>query len=496
MRRARRVPFASGIIVTAIMISLGPACPAFAENAASAAEVEFLRQQLRRLQDRLDRLERAPLPTAIPATAQAAQPPVLPPGERELSQEEETPLETLGLPKPEIAGTRIAAFLVGSGSYNSHVQMVPDFAGRAQTLADPRSTNFRFDKFGLSLAKTFAPWLSGSAAITVESHRHRSTEEGADCPGPACAEMFHAEAAETEAVLDKFDLTTVAPLGSGLALSIGRFDLPFGIERHDEPLNLTATTSEVFQFGRPQMMTGFQTSYQFTRLLDVTAWVVNRWESETTDTSFDDNNRDKSFGGRIGITPFPREGLLNVGLGGFWGPEQDEGNTGDRWVLDLDFTWTPIPRLLLTGEVIYGGEQNVSFRERGLPFPAPAVVDQDVNWWGFYVLAHYDLRDWLGLSLRYGYLDDEDAARTGVGQILQSVTVAPIIHLSRLIPELRPPGRTYARTRHPIDWVDLKLEYRLNHSNEPVFSAARPETDIRNASETSHQIQMQVVVNF
>jgi hypothetical protein len=243
-------------------------------------------------------------------------------------------------------------------------------------------------------------------------------------------------------------------------------------------------------------MTGFQTSYQFTPWLDVSTWVVNRWESETTETPFDDNNKDKSFGGRIGLTPLPREGLLNVGLGGFWGPEQDNNNGNKRWVLDLDFTWTATPRLLLAGEVIYGGEGNVSFRERGLPFPAPAVVDQDVNWWGFYVLAHYDLRDWLGLSLRYGYLDDEDGARTGVEQVLQSVTVAPIIHLSRLIPDLRPPGRTYARTRHPIDWVDLKLEYRFNFSDRPVFSAASPETDILDAEKSSHQVQFQVVVNF
>jgi hypothetical protein len=124
------------------------------------------------------------------------------------------------------------------------------------------------------------------------------------------------------------------------------------------------------------------------------------------------------------------------------------------------------------------------------------VVDQDVNWWGFYVLAHYDLRDWLGFSFRYGYLDDEDGARTGVEQVLQSVTVAPIIHLSRLIPDLRPPGATYARTRHPIDWVNLKLEYRFNFSDTPVFSAAPPGTDIVAAEKSSHQVQFQVVVNF
>jgi hypothetical protein len=178
------------------------------------------------------------------------------PQEREIQLapggQREMPLEVLGIRRPEIAGLRISAFLVGSFSYNSHTQIFPEFAAGAPTLADPGSTNFRFDKFGLSLSKTFAPWL------------------------------------------------------------------------------------------------------------DVNAWVVNRWESENTEEEdFNDNNRDKSFGGRIGFTPFPRYGLLNIGIGGFYGPEQDDVNSSKRWVLDVDFTWTPLPvprtepelrpHLLLTG---------------------------------------------------------------------------------------------------------------------------------------------------
>jgi hypothetical protein len=77
----------------------------------------------------------------------------------------ESPLELLGLRKPELAGLRISAFLVGSFSYNSGLQMVPEFAGGAAALADPGSSNFRFDKFGLSVAKTFAPWLSASGSF-------------------------------------------------------------------------------------------------------------------------------------------------------------------------------------------------------------------------------------------------------------------------------------------------------------------------------------------
>jgi hypothetical protein len=55
----------------------------------------------------------------------------------------ESPLELLGLRKPELAGIRISAFVVGSFSYNSGLQMVPEFAGGAAALADPGSSNFR-----------------------------------------------------------------------------------------------------------------------------------------------------------------------------------------------------------------------------------------------------------------------------------------------------------------------------------------------------------------
>ena len=85
---------------------------------------------------------------------------------------------------------------------------------------------------------------------------------------------------------------------------------------------------------------------------------------------------------------------------------------------------------------------------------------------------------------------------TGVAQILQSFTVTPIIHLSRLIPDLRPLGVTYARSRHPLDWVDVRLEYRLNHSNEPVFSSAKAGVPITSADRTGHEVTLQFVVNY
>jgi hypothetical protein len=491
----------------AVLIVVAMLAPVPARAQVPRSEVELLREEIRKLQERLDRLERGVQPPPA-ATPPAAAPPVVQapapeprPGEREISLDREHPFEVIGLPKPEIAGFRFGGFFVGSASYNSHIQMVPEFAGGAPALADAGSVNFRFDKFGFGVSKTFTSWLSAHASIEVERHRDRHShgfDPAFGCPGGGpCVEQFGAEEPETEVDLDKFAITAVVPIGNGLSLSFGRVDVPFGIERHDEPLLLTATTSEVFRFGRPQMMTGFQSSYQFAPWLDVAAWVANRWETETTHEGLDDNNRDKSFGGRIGVTPLAAgEQLLNFGIGGFIGPERTGDSEHDRWVLDLDVTWTPFRRLLLAAEAIYGGESGVSFRERGRPFAAPAVTNEYAHWWGFYLLAHYDVLDWLGVSARYGFFDDEDGARTGVAQRLQSFTFTPVFHLSRLIPDLRPIGATYPRTRHPINWIDVKLEYRLNTSSKNVFSDLPPGRPITTADDMSHQLQLQFVVNY
>jgi hypothetical protein len=500
-----------------LLIGLWAAPSALAQTSATSAEVEALRQEIQKLQERLNRLEQSqraapapapppPAPPAVVAPAAPAPPPaptvqVAPrPGEREVVIERSHPLEVIGLPKPEIGTLRLAGFFVGSFNYNDRIQMVPEFAGGIPVTSEPGRTDFRFDQFTFGVFKTFAPWLSAGASIEVERHSHRHSHGGPTfgCPSPGgeCIERFGAEAIETEVSLHRFNVTAVAPIGNGLALSFGRFDTPYGYERHDAPFNLTASTSEVQRFGRPQSMTGLTASYQFAPWLDVMGWIVNRWENETTEDPLEDNNRDKSFGGRIGFTPLQGNQLLNFGLGGWWGPERDDNNHNHRWIVDVDVTWSPIARLLLAGEFVYGGESGLADRRVGVPFAAPAVTDRDARWLGLYALAHYDLFDWLGLSFRYGYFKDYDGARTGVEQVLQSWTVTPILHLSRLVPDLRPLGVTYARTRHPLDWVDVRFEYRLNTSNKHVFSDAAPNVFIQQADKTAHQFTIQFVVNY
>ena len=412
---------------------------------------------------------------------------------------------------PEVAGVRFSGFFVGSANYNSRIQMVPEFAGNAPVTSEPGHIDFRFDQFTIGAYKTFAPWLSAGASIEIERHAHRHSHGFTDagefgCPGTApCTEQFGSEPVTTEVSLHRFNVTAVVPVGNGIALSVGRFDTPFGYERHDAALNLTATISELQRFGRPQSMTGITVAVQPTPWLDVTAWLVNRWENETTEESPEDNNAAKSVGGRIGFTPIQGTGLLNLGIGGFWGPEQDDDNGNARWIIDADLTWSPIPRWTIAAEALHGGESGVSFRRRGAPFAAPALNDATVTWSALYLVAHFDLMEWLGVSARYGWFDDNDGARTGVAQALHSFTLAPIAHLSRLVAGLRPMGVAYARTQHPIDWVDLRFEYRLTtsrfssffgDSGPTVFANEGPAVPVLVATGTAQQFTFQVIANF
>src|SRR2546428_7029611 len=236
MRRLLATLVTTGVFVHAIWIG-----SAFAQT---ASDFEALKQELRRMQERLQRLEQAgpgdralqprlapsPSPVAVPLASQAP-PAVGPrPGEREIQLEREHPAEMAGLPKPEIGGVRISGFFVGSANYNSHIQMVPEFAGNAPVSSEPRSLDFRFDQFTIGAFKTFSPWLSAGASIEVERHAARHShgfdpDFGCDTGG-VCIEQFGSEAIQTQNSPHRLNITRVAPPGHRLALSLRRVDTP------------------------------------------------------------------------------------------------------------------------------------------------------------------------------------------------------------------------------------------------------------------------------
>ncbi|MFQ5848626.1 MAG: outer membrane beta-barrel protein [Candidatus Methylomirabilales bacterium] len=495
-------------VIGILLMTVTPGGPAFGKEAPPArtdqAELEALRQELaatraaleemqrrydatiRELQQRVTAVEETPTATgavALPASGQA--PPSRGGNEEKEIQlgeipEKQGPVRSL----PEIAGTTITGFVVGSFNVNSHLRFpgsTPTFKREVEAPANPENSSFRFNTFNIGLTKRFADWLIGSAAIEVENERKFEGEF--DAGGGLTVDQG------TEVNIDTFEITAVAPVGNGLRFSLGKFNVPFGIEREDPPANLQATNSLVFELGRPSKVLGLRAAYQFNPTLDVQVFGVNGWDVD------EDNNDGKTVGGRLGFTPV--EGF-NVGVGGFYGPEQDDRNGVKRSVIDVDAVYTRIPKLTLAAEFVYGAEDAVPVFTAPPSAVAPLeeadrdalIAQKDAEWLGVALTAHYDVSDLWGLTFRYGLLDDRDGGRTGFDQTLQSFTLAPTIHLSSLIPGLETVG-TVPRTRHLIANVDLRLEYRLDHSDRDVFMRAQDRFD-----DTNHRFAVQVIGNF
>ena len=229
------------VTIAVLLLALAIALPSGAAQAQSVSgtEAQTLRDEIRRLNERLDKLQESSAPQAAPAPAPAQVAPApapvpasvpagvvtaqVPPatGEREIKMERDHPFEIVGLPKPEVAGFRIGGFFVGSVNFNNRLQINPEFAGSAPASSRPGEVDFRFDQFTIGVYKSFAPWLSAGASIEVERHGHihsHGFDPAFGCPGTGlCIEQFGSEGIETEVSLHRFYITGIVPLGNGVA---------------------------------------------------------------------------------------------------------------------------------------------------------------------------------------------------------------------------------------------------------------------------------------
>ena len=96
------------------------------------------------------------------------------------AQEREVPLDAVERPASfEIAGVRISGFFVGSANYNSHIQLVPEFAGAAPVSSEPNNTTRFADVAPLGVDVLRGPTLDGLGTFYRESITE-STEEPVD----------------------------------------------------------------------------------------------------------------------------------------------------------------------------------------------------------------------------------------------------------------------------------------------------------------------------
>jgi hypothetical protein len=249
----------------------------------------------------------------------------------------------------------------------------------------------------------------------------------------------------TEIEIDNL-LVNFTPGGaSGLSLSFGKFDVPVGFERDDEPLDFQATSSFNFELARPSKMVGLVGRWAASPHLDVTAMAGNGWDAQL------DPNHGKTAGLRVGLIPTER---TSFGLSGLLGAEGDAGDAHNRYLLSADYAVEPGHGWIVAGEANLGGDRGV-LQDGG-----------NARWSGVTLTVFRRLAEHLGVTLRAETFRDADGARTGRVQTLRSLTLSPLVFVGT--------GREgiFANVEHTtfrIPRFQLRTEVRLDHSSVPIY---------------------------
>ena len=222
----------------------------------------------------------------------------------------------------------------------------------------------------------------------------------------------------------------VVPLRSGLRLDLGKFVTSLGyevIEGYDG-WNDNATRSFLFGYAIPFTHTGVRAAYAFSPRVSGTLMVVNGWDNAR------DNNREKSVGAQLALTPSP---AISVLFSMMWGPERTGNNSDPRTILDGVAIWKPREGLTIGVNGDWGSEQGA------------AGGGGDARWSGLAGYVRVARATGCALTLRGEVFEDRDGVRTGVDQTLAELTLSPEKRLGE----------------HMIVRADL----RVDHSNHDVF---------------------------
>lgn len=240
----------------------------------------------------------------------------------------------------------------------------------------------------------------------------------------------------------KFDLQEMyvswtAPIGKGLTVKGGKFVTLLGYEVIESPNNLNFSRGYLFTFAIPLTHTGGLLSYTFTDWFSVQAGVVLGWDNSK------DNNDRPSFTGQFAFTPLKD---FTANLNWIAGPEQNDNNNHQRYVLDWVFNYTGIKNTTLGLNIDYGHEQ----KEASL-VALDTRQNTGATWWGWALYAAYDWTDKLRTALRQEFFKDADGARTGFGSKLDLFS-------------------TTATVQYKI-WKGLvgRVEYRHDDADEKAF---------------------------
>jgi len=280
-----------------------------------------------------------------------------------------------------LAGFKLTGFAEGSYSYSGH-SVGTTIVGR---LYDRQQNTFTLNALALVLDKPYDPAkfsagfhtevLVGQDATVIQSNGFFNPTIPADVP-----HLY-------------VTLNVPTASGNGLQFKVGRIPTLLGLEVIETYANPNWSEGNQFIYVENFTATGLSVETKFSDHVDAQFRVINGWDQVV------DVNTHKSLMGRVGIYP---DALTSLGIVGFWGPEEQNNNTANRYGVDGLF-WRKLGSTQLWVQADYGQEQ----ANAALP-----VATQDAKWWALGAWVTNDFSSTLGLALRADYVNDENGART------------------------------------------------------------------------------------
>lgn len=356
--------------------------------------------------------------------------------------------------------TLISGYLVTS--YRTTENGVPEAFGNELLFgADPAGTQeFGFNKLALGINKRFSDYAWISAALEV-------------------ATRIEGGKTEVETELDVGNINLMAPIGSGLIFTLGKFNSPVSFEQEDAPFLLQATHSLAYQFASPAKMTGVMLTYPFSINLEARLIGFNGWQSDG------DNNDGKSLAFQIGYAPVY---WVNTKWSYIVGAELEDNSRDTRQVFDFVATLTP-GNWLIGLEAAYGREENQSLVNPG----------DHAEWLSGQVTLHYDFVSYFGLTGRYSFLADHDGradieAAHRQKRTMNEVTFAPVFHISPDFLGYLGMGMI-PQSQHPVSGIDMRFEYRYDWVNETGLNTIFQD-EAGNPVNNRHSFIVELVARF
>jgi putative OmpL-like beta-barrel porin-2 len=281
-----------------------------------------------------------------------------------------------------LAGFKLTGFAEGSYSYSGHSVGGTTIVGR---LYDRQQNTFTLNALALVLDKPFDPAkfsagfhtevLVGQDATVIQSNGFFNSTIPADVP-----HLY-------------ITLNVPTASGNGLQFKVGRIPTLLGLEVIETYANPNWSEGNQFIYVENFTATGLSIETKFNDHVDAQFRVINGWDQVA------DANTHKSLMGRVGIYP---DAVTSLGIVGFWGPEEPNDNTANRYGVE-GLLWRKLGKAALWVQGDYGREQANAV----LPDPT-----QDAKWWALGAWVTNDFSSTLGLALRADYVNDQNGART------------------------------------------------------------------------------------